>query len=325
MKKVITRKAVCAVAAVLLLLSNLTALTATTPIIATPSTQAFIANGVTVPIQSYLIAHLNHARMRDIASAINFHIEWVAATSTVMIDTARPYTGESVTLNPIQNAEARPSSQNFNLNGSPIQITAYLIAGQNYVRVQDISAAINISVEWEPVTNSVLFDTGRNYDGTVKHRVLTVDDARDYMLTAEYADAVRTEFYRLLNEHRAANGVRELKVCVELQRYADIRADEQRIRFGHTRPDGSRAGSGWHNSGNTINSRFAENVIGCGALGPNPASTALGIFTIWRESQGHNRHMLYNFDPHIKMALGIVPKLEDNGFVTSGAIFATGY
>ena len=153
----------------------------------------------------------------------------------------------------------------------------------------------------------------------------TVMTAQEYMLTVEYADAVRTEFYRLLNEHRAANGLRELKVNAELQGYADIRADEQRQRFGHTRPDGSYAGSGWHNSYNHLNSRYAENAINCGALGADPASTARGIFARWKNSEGHNRHMLYDFGDSITMAFGIAPKLDEDGFITSGAIFATGY
>ncbi len=150
-------------------------------------------------------------------------------------------------------------------------------------------------------------------------------DEQAYMLSAEYADAVRTEFYRLLNEHRAANGVRELEIDTELQGYADIRADEQRIRFGHTRPDGSKAGSGWHDSKNNVNSRYAENAFTAGALSPDPANTALGIFSRWKNSEGHNWHMLYKFDSHIKMGFGLVPVLDDDGFVISGAIFATGY
>ena len=154
---------------------------------------------------------------------------------------------------------------------------------------------------------------------------VAAEDSREYMPTAEYADAVRTEFYRLLNEYRAANGLRALEVNLELQDYADVRAAEQRIRFGHTRPNGTTAGSGWHNSRNTYNSRYAENAIGVGVLNSDPAETALGIFTRWKDSAGHNKHMLYNFGSRTTMAFGIVPKLEENGTVTSGAIFATGY
>lgn len=154
---------------------------------------------------------------------------------------------------------------------------------------------------------------------------LSLAEAREYMLSGEYADAVRNEFYSLLNEHRAANGLRELEVSPELQAYADIRADEQRTRSGHTRPDGGYAGSGWFNSYNHLNSKYAENSLSTGAVKADPKDEALKIFTAWKESEGHNRHFLYNFDSRITMALGIAPKLDDNGYVTSGAIFATGY
>jgi hypothetical protein len=154
---------------------------------------------------------------------------------------------------------------------------------------------------------------------------IELTEEQKYMLTDEYTDAVRKEFYKLLNEHRAANGLRELEIDVELQGYADIRADEQRILFGHTRPDGTPAGSGWHNMHNVMNSRYAENALSVGALDPNPVDTALGIFSIWEESKGHNRHMLYDFKPDIKMGFGIVPMDDGEGHVVSGAIFASGY
>ena len=156
-------------------------------------------------------------------------------------------------------------------------------------------------------------------------RALTGQEATDYMLSEEYADAVRTEFYRLLNEHRKANGLRELEINLELQGYADIRAEEQRIRFGHTRPGGTPAGSGWHNSKNNLNTRYAENVIGVGSLSADPQDTAESIFTWWKNSAGHNRHMLYSFNANITMAFGFTPKLDADGRVTSGAVFATGY
>ena len=154
---------------------------------------------------------------------------------------------------------------------------------------------------------------------------VTTTGTTEYMLSAEYADAVRTKFYRILNEYRASKGLRELEVNLELQNYADIRAEEQRTCFGHTRPNGKAAGSGWHNSQNGLNTRYAENAIGVGTLSADPVETALNIFNRWKDSAGHNRHMIYNFDSQITMAFGIAPMLDTNGKVTSGAIFATGY
>ena len=148
----------------------------------------------------------------------------------------------------------------------------------------------------------------------------------EYMMSSEYINAVRQEFYILVNAHRRANRLRELEVNTDLEKYADIRAMEQRKRFGHTRPNGSAAGSGWYNSQNNMNTRWAENAISVHRLNPNPAATASNIFNTWKNSPGHNRHMLFNFSPHINMAFGIFPELSNDGLsVTSGAIFATGY
>jgi hypothetical protein len=74
-----------------------------------------------------------------------------------------------------------------------------------------------------------------------------------------------------------------------------------------------------------MNTRYAENAIGVGALNEDPADTANSILTAWKNSVGHNKHLLYKFDTRITMAFGIAPKLSDNGLVESGAVFATGY
>jgi uncharacterized protein YkwD len=159
----------------------------------------------------------------------------------------------------------------------------------------------------------------------VKPPIMTPDEEKAYMLSDEYAEAVRDEFYRLLNEHRAAHGLRELEVNLELQGYADIRAGEQQSNPGHTRPDGTPAGSGWYDSKNNVNTRYAENALGAGTINADPINTALGIFSIWKDSAGHNRHMLYRFKNQTEMALGFAPELDKDGRILSGAIFATGY
>ncbi len=154
---------------------------------------------------------------------------------------------------------------------------------------------------------------------------LTKIQTVEYMLSQEYVDAMRQEFYRMLNEYRVSNGLRALEVNTELEKYADTRAAELRTLFSHTRPDGSWAGSGWHNSYNHMNSRYAENAGGTGAISTNPKDTAENMFTRWKKSLGHNAHMLYGFSDKITMAFGVYPEFDDQGWVSSGLIFATGY
>jgi uncharacterized protein YjdB len=141
----------------------------------------------------------------------------------------------------------------------------------------------------------------------------------------EFADAIRIEFYKLINQHRKDNGLKELTVNRDLQVYADLRAAEQRTVFGHTRPDGSAAGSGWFDSQNYVNTRYAENALSVGNLNLNPKVEAKDIFESWRNSEGHNRHFLWNFGDSITMALGLALEMDGSGRITSGAIWASGY
>jgi hypothetical protein len=225
--------------------------------------------------------------------------------------------------------------------GEHNRIAAYNINGNNYIQLCDMAQKIDkwggagadgFDVRFNSEDNSVNLFSNTQFTGLdigaepqPKQGRRLESDVEEYMLSPEYTDAVREEFYILLNEHRVANGLTELEINLELQKYADIRADELRIRFGHIRPDESAAGSGWYDSKNYMNSRYAENAHGVGRLNSDPKTEAENIFTAWENSEGHNRHMLYDFDSNITMALGIVPKLDDDGIVRSGAIFATGY
>lgn len=140
-----------------------------------------------------------------------------------------------------------------------------------------------------------------------------------------FAQEIREEFYLLVNEHRKNHGLRELAVNPQLQIYADLRAAEQRQLFGHQRPDGSAAGSGWYDSKNIMNTRFAENALGKHRLDFDAQKSAEYIFSRWKNSQGHNRHMLYDFDEQITMALGLDLQIENGQWMDSPAIWATGY
>lgn len=140
-----------------------------------------------------------------------------------------------------------------------------------------------------------------------------------------FAQEIREEFYILVNEYRRNNGLRELAVNPQLQIYADLRAAELRQLFGHQRPDGSAAGSGWYDSKNVMNTRFAENALGNHRLDFDAKKSAEYIFSRWKNSEGHNRHMLYDFDEQITMALGLDLQIENGRWIDSPAIWATGY
>lgn len=58
---------------------------------------------------------------------------------------------------------ASPSSQTFYLDGQRISLTAYSIAGNNYVRLRDIGRAVDFGVTYDGGTNSVYIDPDEPY------------------------------------------------------------------------------------------------------------------------------------------------------------------
>ena len=155
----------------------------------------------------------------------------------------------------------------------------------------------------------------------------------NYMLSEEYKKAVRQEFYKLLDIHRMAHKLETFPgtINVDLEEYADLRAAEQKTHFGHTRPDGGNAASGWNNSKTTPKRRYtsecAASVI---ILHPDPVTTANIFFAAWKSSPAHNNIMLTPFSSDYKYeyVLGIAPEYYINAFgipgVRSGAVFAVG-
>ncbi len=95
------------------------------------------------------------------------------------------------------------------------------------------------------------------------------------------------EVLRLLNEHRAANGLPALEMDERLLDLAMQRAAEQAVYYDHTRPDGTEwktvLATEWPELPGL--STWAENI----AMG---YPTAANVMYQWAHSDGHNKNML---------------------------------
>ena len=60
------------------------------------------------------------------------------------------------------------SSQPIYVNGQRVQMEAYSIHGNNFVKLRDIGQAVDFGVEYDPATNSVHIDPNSSYQGEVK-------------------------------------------------------------------------------------------------------------------------------------------------------------
>lgn len=95
---------------------------------------------------------------------------------------------------------AQPSTQTFYLDGKQIQLQAYEIAGNNYVKLRDVGKAVDFGVSYDSASNSVRIDSespyteevkpatqGKNADGSIN-----IPDG-DAKLTLKVGDVVRCD------------------------------------------------------------------------------------------------------------------------------------
>ena len=62
---------------------------------------------------------------------------------------------------------ATVSTQRFYLNGQPVQLEAYAIHGNNFVKLRDIGQAVDFGVTYDGSTNSVYIDPDSHYEQEV--------------------------------------------------------------------------------------------------------------------------------------------------------------
>ena len=95
---------------------------------------------------------------------------------------------------------AEPTWQNIYVDGRQVSITAYNIAGNNYVRLRDIGQQVGFNVYW---ADGVQIDTDAPYTGVAPMQ------ATDGLPTI---DEIRQEMIQRINEVRRENDVSELTV-----------------------------------------------------------------------------------------------------------------
>ncbi len=105
---------------------------------------------------------------------------------------------------------AQRSSAPFFLNGSPVEVTAYLINNNHYFKLRDIAELVDFGVTWNATSRTVSIDTMTGYDGTFKPPVETVKQETEPTATAPayheqanaavFDDAYTKEGYDALRE-----------------------------------------------------------------------------------------------------------------------------
>jgi hypothetical protein len=100
---------------------------------------------------------------------------------------------------------ATPSAQQFFVDGQRVELEAYAINGNNYVKLRDIGKAVDFNVSYEPMFNSVIVISGAHYEdegqtSTVVeiHTPDTGNDYSDQANPAIFGGAYTREMYNAM-------------------------------------------------------------------------------------------------------------------------------
>ena len=126
--------------------------------------QAVYVNDARVYPTGYNIADNNYFKLRDIGTLVGFGVEWNGETQTVEISTTRttPST-EGISDTAASGAVAKISDQRITVDGVQVNMTAYQIDGNNYVKLRDIGKQVDFGVGYDNATASVRIDTDAPY------------------------------------------------------------------------------------------------------------------------------------------------------------------
>ena len=141
---------------------------------------------------------------------------------------------------------AERSHHRIIVDGKEAQMEAYVINGNNYVKLRDIGKAVGFEVYWDSENGCVQVESGKPYTGEepAKDGVIKPTPQPEPTVPTNDADvdAMKQDIIDRTNALRKENGVAVLRVNDRLMQAAQVRADEMAASgiYSHTRPDGRR-------------------------------------------------------------------------------------
>lgn len=132
------------------------------------------------------------------------------------------------------------------VDGKEVQMEAYVINGNNYVKLRDMGKAVGFEVFWDSDAKCVQVKSGIPYTGEAPAKA-EPDKPESYpepTAPANDADvgAMKQDIVDRTNTLRKENGIAALTTSDKLMQAAQVRADEMAASgaYSHTRPDGRK-------------------------------------------------------------------------------------
>lgn len=130
---------------------------------AIPSDCTFVVDGTAAPLTAYLIDGANYVSLRDCAAALRatgsaFAVGYDEQTDTVTLTRGQPYEALGTELKgaaDVAAMQAKAGSAGLLVDRTPATISAYTIAGANYVNLRDLTKLIGGTVGYDENTRQV--------------------------------------------------------------------------------------------------------------------------------------------------------------------------
>lgn len=197
----------------------------------------------------------------------------------------------------VESLKAMLSANRIFVDRQEVQIEAYTIHDNNFMKLRDIGKAVGFNVYWNAEDGSVQIETDKPYTGEAPAKGEAADDA----------DAMKQDIVDRTNALRKENGVAALRVNDKLMQAAQVRADEMAAHtaYSHTRPDGQKF--------NTITNcpYMAENIHRIADWTLSEQTLAEQAVADWNASTTHHKNML---NPKLsEIGIGLARGVNDNG------------
>lgn len=194
------------------------------------------------------------------------------------------------------------------VDGKEVQMEAYVINGNNYVKLRDIGEQVGFNVYWDNDARCVQIETDKPYTGTAPQKMesdKTVSQPES--VTPADVDAMKQDIIDRTNALRKENGVAVLRVNDRLMQAAQVRANEMAAHtvYSHTRPDGRKFNTA------TDCPYMAENIHRIADWVLSDQTLAERAVADWSASTTHNKNMV---NPKLsEIGVGLARGINDTG------------
>ena len=201
---------------------------------------------------------------------------------------------------------AERSNHRIFVDGQEVQMEAYAVNGNNYVKLRDIGKAVGFEVYWDGDAKCVQVESGKPYTGEAPAKAEDTKSTEQPVQT-DVANA-KQDIIDRTNALRKENGIAALTANDKLMQAAQVRADEMAASgaYSHTRPDGRKYTTV------TDCKYVGENIhrIADWALQGKPVSEV--AMWSWNYSAGHQKNLLDK--NYAEIGVGLARGVNEDGY-----------